>query len=323
MIIPMPAVWQELTVDNIFKMVEAVVEVPLSSICLRRNSYINRVYELEYLASRERIIIKFYRPGRWTPAMIEEEHAFLKELADREVPVIPPLSIGNKTLFSDGAFNFAIFPKKGGRAMDEFDQDTWQILGRLLAKIHQVGEKHTTSSRLVWEPAVATKKHLEIILQSDYILPDFRPAFTQVTEMFIKKFSPQFAGQKKILLHGDCHKGNLIVRPGEGIFIVDFDDLCLGPAVQDLWMLLPGPVDKSENELNWFLAGYSLFHDFDKKSLALIPALRGMRVIHYVAWLATQFHDPDFHNHFPEAGKPRYWNEIIKDLQEVVYGEES
>jgi len=315
----MGTVWESLVPEKIFAAVEKVLKEPLTNICLRRNSYINRVYELEKSSDDQRIITKFYRPGRWSPAMIEEEHLFLKQLAAAEVPVIPPLVIDHKTLFFCGEIPFAIFPKKGGRSLDEFDKEKWLLLGRLLARLHKEGEKHTTSSRLTWLPENATRKHLDLILDSSYLLPDFRSAFAKIGELFIEKASPLFKGGEKILLHGDCHKGNFIFRPNEGIFIVDFDDLCLGSPVQDLWMLLPDTPDRSERELSWFLQGYSLFREFDRRSLELVPALRGMRIIHYVAWLATQSQEPDFATHFPESGTPRYWNSVPKQLQEIVY----
>ena len=38
------------------------------------------------------VVAKFYRPGRWTDAQILEEHAFVAELAAREIPVVAPLA---------------------------------------------------------------------------------------------------------------------------------------------------------------------------------------------------------------------------------------
>lgn len=311
--------WQSLNHDTILHAVEETLQKKLSNLLLTRNSYINRVYELEKHDSQERLIIKFYRPGRWTKEMILEEHKFLAELAAKEIPVIPPLSFNSKTLFTLESIPYAIFPKKGGRALDEFDKDSWQELGRLLARIHSVGALHKKSERIAWKPSIATKHHLELLLKTDYLLPDFEKSFKQAAELFIKKADPKFSQQEFILLHGDCHKGNLIHRPGEGIYIVDFDDICFGPPVQDLWLLLPDTPDKCENELNWFCKGYELFHTFDSKSLELIPLLRGMRIIHFVSWLAIQSKEPGFSKHFPEAGTARYWNETIKELQEITY----
>jgi Ser/Thr protein kinase RdoA (MazF antagonist) len=166
---------------------------------------------------------------------------------------------------------------------------------------------------------VATEHHLEVLFNTDYLLADFQKSFQHAAEQFIKKADPFFNHQEFILLHGDCHKGNLIHRPGEGIFIVDFDDICFGPPVQDLWMLLPGSVEDCENELNWFFKGYEVFRSFDRRSLSLIPLLRGMRIIHFVSWLAVQSKEPGFTKHFPKAGTKRYWNELIKELQEITF----
>ena len=309
---------QNLNHDSMINTVEETLQQKLSNLLLPRNSYINRVYELEKYDSPERFIVKFYRPGRWTKELILEEHSFLQELANQEIAVIPPLTFKDKTLFMLDKIPFAIFPKKGGRALDEFDQPGWETIGRILARIHLAGEKHHDSQRIVWQPGLATTLHLETLLQSDFVLPDFKSALKDATELFIKNADPLFKHQDFILLHGDCHKGNLIHRLGEGIFIVDFDDICLGPAVQDVWMLFPDEIAKCENELQWFLKGYQTFRPFDLTALELIPALRGMRIIHFAAWLAVQSHDPDFTTHFPETGTAKYWNELIKDLYEIA-----
>ena len=182
-----------------------------------------------------------------------------------------------------------------------------------------VGALHKSSQRIIWRPSVATQHHLEALFKTDYLLPDFQKSFKHVVELFIEKADHHFNHQEFILLHGDCHKGNLIHRPGQGIFIVDFDDICFGPAVQDLWLLLPDTPENCEEELDWFLKGYELFRPFDRRSLQLIPLLRGMRIIHFASWLAVQSKERGFARHFPEAGTSRYWNELIKELQEITF----
>lgn len=313
------SIWQVLDHNRILHALEETLGEKLSNLIRQRNSYINRVYELEKFDSQERFIVKFYRPQRWKKSLLEEEHQFLLELKEKEIAVIPPLPINNQTLFKLENILYAIFPKKGGRALAEFNQEAWEELGRLLARIHAIGAKHKTSKRATWRPSIATKHHLEVLFKTDYILPDFKPAFKQVAEMFMKKADPKFNGREFILLHGDCHRGNLIHRPNEGIYIIDFDDISFGPPVQDLWMLLPDIPDNCEKELSWFFKGYELFREFDKNSLDLIPLLRGMRIIHFVSWLAIQSRESDFHKHFPHAGTRKYWNETIKDLQEIAF----
>ncbi|MCX5726120.1 MAG: serine/threonine protein kinase [Candidatus Saganbacteria bacterium] len=315
----METVWKDLNHDVILHQVEVTVGEKLSNLLLKRNSYINRVYELEKHDSRERIIVKFYRPGRWTAEMILEEHRFLKDLAQKEISVIPPLPFSDQTLFNLNSIPYALMPKKGGRPLNEFDKDTWEELGRLLARIHLTGALHNKANRLVWRPSSATRAHLKVLKETDYLLPDFHDAFFSTAEKLIEKARPLFDRQEYILIHGDCHKGNLLHRPGEGIYIVDFDDISLGPPVQDLWMLLPDEIENCSQELEWFRKGYETFRAFDINSLELIPALRAMRIIHFAAWLAVQSKEPDFSVHFPHAGTKRYWSELIRDLQEIVF----
>lgn len=315
----MTNVWEELSHENIFNSVEKATGEKLTGLMIQRNSYINRVYELETAADENRIIAKFYRPGRWTKDMILEEHSFLRELEGRDVPVITPNSYNDNTLFPSGSILFCIFPKKGGRAVDEFDKDTWEMIGRHLARVHSAGAEHKSSKRIIWRPGIATKHHIEVLKANDLLPSDFSSSFYSVSDRFIGKYDKMFDDHESILIHGDCHKGNLIHRPGEGIWLIDFDDICMGPPVQDLWMLLPGPVDSSKMELEWFLKGYRTFRELDVKSLELIPALRGMRLIHFASWLAVQSHDPHFERHFPESRTPRYWNELIKELQAIVF----
>jgi len=319
----MTNVWKGLNHDNIFKSVESALGVHLSPLLRARNSYINRVFEVERSDNQERLIVKFYRPERWTKDQILEEHAFLDELQHDELPVIAPIKVKKSTLFksqgTESDIFFCLFPKKGGRAVDECDEENWQNIGRHLARIHSAGELHKKSKRIMWRPSIATKHHIEVLLKSDLVPEKFLPSLGKASELFVEKAEPLFAKAAFILIHGDCHRSNLISRPGEGIFLIDFDDMVMGPAVQDLWMLLPGSPEDCENEMKWFLKGYETFREFDTSSLMLVPALRGMRLIHFASWLAVQSRDPHFDKHFPQARTPKYWNELIKEIQELIY----
>ncbi len=309
--------WEPLTQEAIIDAVEKVTGQRLTSLCLKRNSYINRVFELEE-ESGKRLIIKFYRPGRWTKAMILEEHAFIKELLDLDNHVIPPIEYSKETLFEYKKIYFSLFQKKGGRALDEFDQDGWINIGRIIGKMHLAGAAGAVSKRLKWMPSTATKNHVKTLTANNVIPEDFLKPFNEVSELLIKNASPAFETHEQIKLHGDIHMGNFIHRPGEGTFVVDFDDMCTGPAVQDMWMLLPDTVDNSKQEINWFIEGYETFKSFDRSSLELIPYLRAMRMIHFAAWCAIQKDDAGFETHFPEWGTKKYWGQLIRDIGEGI-----
>lgn len=313
-----PTIWNDLTQDTILNMVEKTISQKLTNLVIQRNSYINRVFELEFADTRERLIVKFYRPNRWSKEMIITEHALLKKLFTAELPVIPPLTFQDQTLFEFNHFSFALFPKKGGRALDELTKEQWQQIGRMIGRFHAVSVNIKNTQRLIWQPSIATITHLDILKSIPVIPIEYQPIFYTTAQNMIRKYDPLFKSGNFILLHGDCHLGNFIYRPNEGISLIDFDDICIGPAIQDMWLLLPDKVANCENEISWFREGYQTFFDFPSRSLDLIPALRAMRIIHFASWCAIQSQEPGFQSHFPEWGSPRYWNETVRALTELI-----
>lgn len=252
--------------------------------------------------------------------MILEEHALLHTLHELDIPVIPPLIFHGASLFDLLGIPFAVFPKKGGRLIDELNQDQWEEVGRLIGRIHHHNKTLDHSSRITWRPSIATQQHVDT-LQARQVLPaDYIDIFDHTTSAFISKTDPLFNEDSFLLLHGDCHLGNIIFRPGEHHYILDFDDMSFGPPIQDVWMLLPDSPEKCPNEMEWFLSGYETFCDVDHLNLSLIPPLRAMRLIHFASWCAIQKDDPLFIHHFPEWGRPQYWNELLKDIQQITYG---
>lgn len=308
--------WTSLTQENAQNQVEKHLNIPLSNLCIPRNSYINRVFEMETQDTRERFIVKFYRPGRWTPDMIQNEHTLLQILAENDIPVIPPRTLNGNTLFNSNDHPFAIFPKQGGRIIDELDNKRWEEVGRLLARMHNISATLNTVNRLRWTPKIATQHHIQTILDANVLPPDYIIPFETACNRFIHTYSPFFESVDTFLIHGDCHFGNLIFRPDEGLYLIDFDDCSIGPAVQDLWMLLPGDVSESQSEIKHFLDGYHTFRDFPVSSLKLIPALQTMRQIHFASWCTIQVNDAQFKTHFPDWGSIKYWNEVIKDIND-------
>src|SRR6185436_4779081 len=102
------------------------------------NSYENRVYQVG-VEDDLPLVVKFYRPGRWTDAQILEEHAFVAELEEREVPAVPALAIAGRTLHTFQSFRFAVFPRHGGRAPELDDSAVLEWTGRFIGRIHAAG----------------------------------------------------------------------------------------------------------------------------------------------------------------------------------------
>lgn len=305
--------FHQLTPDQVITLAEGELGEPFSNLCRPMNSYINRVYELESRA-KQGFIAKFYRPDRWSPTALADEHQFLRELAAHEVPVIAPLLLKDgTTLGCYAGVYFAIFPKKGGRFGNEFTEDQWLALGRLLGRTHAIGALAKPGDRPTIHPSHSTRQHLDFLKSGKFVAPELAESFFRTTTELLAEITPLFAEREILRIHGDCHASNLIYRPGESFFLIDFDDFASGPAVQDLWMLLPDLPEKSLYEIDLFLEGYETFRSFDRRTLALIEPLRAMRFIHYQAWCAHQAEDLNGPP-TPEWGSLQYWRQELADL---------
>jgi Ser/Thr protein kinase RdoA (MazF antagonist) len=289
---------------------------------LALNSYENRVYQVG-IEDEKPLIAKFYRPSRWSDTAILEEHAFTAELVEREIPVVPPMQIDGRTLHHFADMRFAVFTYQPGRAPELDDADTLRWMGRFLGRIHAVGALKTFSDR----PAISLQTYgiesRDYLLQHDFLPPELLPAWQSVAEQALEgvAYCYERAGQVgELRLHGDCHMGNVLwsMGPHAGPHFVDFDDSRMGPAVQDLWMLLGGDAEGASIQLAHVLEGYEQFQDFDDRELHLIEALRTLRLIHYSAWLARRWTDPAFPAAFPWFNTQRYWQERILELREQV-----
>jgi Ser/Thr protein kinase RdoA (MazF antagonist) len=310
--------FNDLPPDLVLNLIEDALGVRCTNICRPLNSYINRVYELEQ-ADGLGLVAKFYRPGRWSHAALKDEHDFLLELESHEIPVVAPLRQKNgETLGCHQAMFFAVFPKKGGRSFDEYSDDQWLQLGRLLGRAHGVGAQRKPKERLTMAPHLSTREQVDYILSNDFIPTDLAKQFEPITSELIAAIAPLFDNVEMIRIHGDCHFSNLIYRPDESFYIIDLDDMAVGPPVQDFWMLLPGYLNDSLVEIDLFLEGYETFRDFDRRTLRLIEPLRAMRYIHYTAWCAHQVAEDGLSRVAPDFGTREYWQREIRDLSEQL-----
>lgn len=309
-------VFQNLTPDKVISLVEKVLGRSCTNLCRPLNSYINRVYELR-ADDDSGLIAKFYRPRRWSKQALQDEHDFLLELQNEEIPVVAPLVLQNgDTLAGYGDMYFAVFPKKGGRSFDEYNDEQWLEIGRLLGRIHMVGVRRESKDRIVMKPDISMAGQIDYLLGQKFIPPHLTEQFKDVTGQIIATISSLFVGVEMMRIHGDCHFANLLYRPNESFHIVDFDDMAIGPPVQDFWMLLPGYMRESLAEIEIFLEGYETFRAFDRRTLNLIEPLRAMRYIHYIAWCARQVAEDGFSHVAPDFGTAHYWQREINDLQE-------
>jgi Ser/Thr protein kinase RdoA (MazF antagonist) len=286
---------------------------------LALNSFENRVYQVG-MVQGPALVAKFYRPERWSNAAILEEHAFVADLARREIPVVAPLLREGRTLFVTGDARFSLFPWQGGRAPEFDDEATLGWMGRFLGRIHAVGALTPYVERPVLDISSFGEEPRDFVLDNGFVPEELEEVYAGVVDQALDGVWEciERAGDVPLLrLHGDCHVGN-VLWTDQGPHFVDFDDSRMGPAIQDLWMLLSGHRDDMSRQLKVVLAGYRQFHDFDPQELHLVEAMRTLRLIHHAGWIALRWHDPAFPAAFPWFSSPRYWQDRILELREQI-----
>jgi Ser/Thr protein kinase RdoA (MazF antagonist) len=308
---------------------------------LQLNSYENRVFQV-FLEDGGAVVAKFYRPGRWSDAQILEEHAFALELAEAEVPVVPPLLLQAEpghpatlrlqgeppTLAHCEGHRYAVAARCTGREPELDAPGTLQRIGRFIGRLHAVGRRRPFEHRHHLDAARDGRRAIDLIVAGDFVPPECAPAWRDVAERALTRIAEAFAALQPLAtlrLHGDCHIGNVLWRytedagdPWAGPHIVDLDDAMQGPAVQDLWMLVSGDPQTMAFQLDALLEGYTQFSDFDARERALIEPLRTLRMLRHSAWLAERWDDPTFPLNFPFFGTAAYWSQQTAQLREQI-----
>ena len=303
---------------------------------LQLNSYENRVFQV-FLEDGDVVVAKFYRPARWSDAQILEEHAFARELAVDDVPVVGPRVLA--TLAGDDGIallgapptlahwrhggtlhRVAVSDRHAGRAPELEDPSVLRWLGRFLGRLHTVGARQPFVHRRTLDAATYGHAARQRLLDGDFVPDTERPGWTRWCDAALARVDrafTQLAGMRRLRLHGDFHPGNVMWRE-QGPHVVDLDDSCNGPAVQDLWMLLSGDAAAMREQLAHLLDGYRVFRPFDERELALVEPLRTLRMIHHSAWIAERWTDPAFPAAFPWFGSAAYWSQQASQLREQV-----
>lgn len=277
------------------------------------NALENRVYDIE-MEEGPHVVIKFYRPGRWSRATIQAEHDFLKALDENEIPVVCPLTDDKgQSIFEISGVMFAIFPKRPGRLEAELTKEQLTRLGRFLARLHNVGATIKSAPRPRLDPQTYGRDPLRFLRDGNFLPLELASRFETIVTQICDAIEPRFESVKNILLHGDCHSGNILWDRDDPYFI-DFDDMLFAPPVQDIWMLTGADDAYGEEQKRILLEAYEQIRTFDRTTLRLIEPLRALRMIHFSAWIARRWEDSAFKLAFPDFGTEHYWQEQIEAL---------
>jgi Ser/Thr protein kinase RdoA (MazF antagonist) len=277
----------------------------------------NRVYDAR-LEDGAHVVVKFYRPGRWSRAALEDEHRFLLDLREAEIPVCAPLALaGGGTLGEHDGVWFGVWPRTGGREPDELDDAQLAMLGRLLARIHDVGARRLPQDRPALDPETALLDPLDELLERGLLPAACEERYACAVEGLAEVYAERLDGMPFLRIHGDCHLGNLL-HGRDGWFFLDFDDFLLGPAVHDVWVLCPGRDAEGLRQREALLAGYRQFRDFPPRWLELVEPLRAARFLKLSSWIARRWDEAPFRSTFPHFGTDPYWEAETRELEEQL-----
>jgi len=305
-----------LSPERVLQAVEAAGHAP-SGHCFALNALENRVYDVR-LEDGSHVVAKFYRPGRWQRETILDEHRLLAALVDAEIPVCAPLRFPDgDTLQSIEDIHYAIWPRTGGRSPDELSDDQLAVLGRLMARIHSIAADLGAPNRRTLDAESVPLEALDLLEDGDWLPPSCRGRYARAVEALIETYRERSQGVAMQPIHGDCHAGNLL-RGDEGWFFLDFDDMVIGPPVQDVWMLVPGRDAIADRQRRLLVEHYREFRPFDESTFSLIEPLRGFRFVFYAGWIAKRWEDPAFPDAFPHFGTDEYWENETRDLEQLV-----
>ncbi len=307
--------FERLTPNLLINALESVGVYPESGL-LALNSYENRVYQFQ-TDSKQRYVVKYYRPERWSNDQILEEHSFLFAMQQAEIPVAAPILIQDQSLFEYENYRFALFPSVGGRGFEVDNLKQLEMVSRYLGRIHQLGAKHT----FIHRPTISLDDYLytprKILQASQFVPLHIESAFFSSLDLLIEKIEKNWRSDwHNIALHGDCHAGNILWQ--ETPIFVDLDDARNGPAIQDIWMLLNGDNNERRMQLDIIAEAYNEFNHFPYTQLQLIEPLRGLRIVHYMAWLTSRWQDPAFPHAFPWFAENKYWENQVLVLKEQI-----
>jgi Ser/Thr protein kinase RdoA (MazF antagonist) len=304
-----------LTPDRVLDAVE-VGGLRSTGRCLPLRAFENRVYEVE-LEDERRLVVKFYRPGRWSRETILDEHRFLQDLAEAELPAVAPLDLGTGTTLNEveGIYSVA-FPKVRGRTLDELDAEKRRHIGRTVGRMHAIGAARPAPHRPRLDLERYVHEPLEILARSGLMPENLGPRYRDVALRIAATAAPLLAAVRPQRIHGDLHMGNILWTPSP--VLVDFDDCLMGPPVQDLWLLARGRGEEATKAREDLLEGYEVFREFDRATLSLVEPLRAMRIVYMSSWIARRWEDPSFPPAFPGFRDHRYWMQEYEELVAIA-----
>ena len=173
--------------------------------------------------------------------------------------------------------------------------EQWTSYGVLLAEVHSTEPSESLKARLprlnpINARMPALTRALDRRLRTERPQDDleaelattWRDHHQTITSVLkqVEDLTGQDLGGKPVICHADPHLGNVLVAPDQ-VHLIDWDDVVLAPAEQDLLFMLGGMGSlgpTAQADLDAFLTGYGPY-DVDRTRLTYYRSARAMEDI--------------------------------------------
>lgn len=274
------------------------------------------------------VVIKFYRPGRWSHQALKEEAIFLQDLKDAKVPFVR--SIRDVGTWKD--INYIVFERikepyvENRRVLNE---ESVRKMVHLVAKIHEVGARRDAPARAQFNPRAMSSGCFEVIQKAGYLPKNLVKKYEEVIDKLVSKVEE--IGEIPIQrIHGDTYSGNILWKDNDPIFM-DLDDFQVGPIALDVrllsfpWRLdsLSESMDRRERrkiQHKMVLEMYSEVHPFSLEQEKVLPLLGAYQDIQFDAWFSARWNEPGFAESYSDDDitNSEYWTDSIEGLEHSI-----
>ncbi|CBW26021.1 conserved hypothetical protein [Halobacteriovorax marinus SJ] len=276
----------------------------------------------------DEIVVKFYRPGRWSKEAIEEEFVFLKDLQDHGVSFVRP--IGEVGTWK--GLNYIVYERVARPYVDDrsiLDEESVKRMVHTVAQIHKVGAKREASHRPFFNPKDMGEGCFEVIQRAGFLPTSQFKRYEDVISELVRKVA-SFGDIPIQRIHGDTYSGNVLWKGSHPIFM-DLDDFQVGPVAIDVKLLsFPWRLDSLSEQMDrrerraiqneMVLKFYREVNDFPKEWEKLFPLLSVYRDIQFDAWFSARWNEPGFAKNYEDDDitQESWWLENLEGLEDLL-----
>ncbi len=272
------------------------------------------------------VVLKVFRPGRWSLDALREEVIFLDDLRDAGVSAVRP--IGGIEEW-EGLYHLAYerIPQPYEEDLAVFDRARVEQLVQLVADVHRVGAQRDAPHRPRLEPSSMGRDLLSVVDARGYLPEHLASRYRAGVGELCTRLSELLVGVPQQRIHADLGSWNVAWRP-DGPLLMDLDDFQVGPTALDIRLMsFPWRLDtlsdeaprreRREAQHELVVELYRRHLDFPESREALFEPTSLLRGVVFDAWLSHNWDEEGFKEHYldDDVSGEAYWVESLEAIE--------